>query len=505
MDGIPNELNNLICNNITKICDLRNISKTSKYFQNLCKNKITNMENYYKEKYNNLSFMKYFGHHTKEKFTIEIILDGYYGLLSDKYYKNNQIICSMCAFVGNLKLLEYSMAKSCPYDNYIIKCAAYGGQLEILECLHKDFGAIDSMNCHRNTNCISNVYDYVLFNACCNDKVNVLDWVKLKINDGCKLDYSHYKAITRFNSLNIVLWMINNNVINEDFIKLIIKNDNTIILQLLYDNKIPINQNSYKDAIKYGSYNVLKWLKYNKFEIGNDIFLFTIQGDNPDMLRWCDDNNIGIDSQNIYKICIDKGYFNSFKWLYDNGKPISENIYNHFNNTTNTEIVELCIVNKVIRIPQLYNRAIGNNFCNLLKIILKHNTEKLSYTLTNTNLDNNCSDILKSYDLVDVYFDPYLFDKTTSVIQHILKYQIVQPKFHVYIMNKKVFKENHEGNCNKIVTIDDKCVVKSENLDCKNKCWFYFFGLWHNNVYNNKYCKDCIDNCDIHRIFLEKL
>ena len=55
-------------------------------------------------------------------------------LLNDKYYVlNNEMICPLFAFCGQLKLLQYAHSKGYNITTYAIKCAAYAGHVHILE------------------------------------------------------------------------------------------------------------------------------------------------------------------------------------------------------------------------------------------------------------------------------------------------------------------------------------------------------------------------------------
>src|ERR1700753_745435 len=100
MEGLLEELNYVVVNQITKFTDNRIMLQTCKYYNKLCNDKLSQLTEYYKNKYKDLSFTKYFDSESKiELFTLELVLDSYEDKIPECYYNyHNKIICAMLSF-----------------------------------------------------------------------------------------------------------------------------------------------------------------------------------------------------------------------------------------------------------------------------------------------------------------------------------------------------------------------------------------------------------------------
>lgn len=356
---IHGEISKFLC-----ITDLRNLSRTCTLFNKIYGSKIENTEKYYFNKYNNMKFMAHFYDYCIEKFTVEIILDGYYHLLSDKYYaSNNTIICAMLAFTGKLDLLEYAIEKSCPLDVYMSKCASYNGHVQILTFLH-----------NKNVNLICQ--SGVTYNATLMEQIKVFEWLKKH----------YYNAINSFvqysvliGSVKMLQYHLNNGCAFDDKIsKWAVERNNLNILQFLLDNKLYIDKHLYVFATQYERLHILSWLKVNGFVmVYETIIREAIINKHTNILDWCLENNIEINiNVNICQCSVLWWSIDVLNWAHKHGYEFDNNIWitvingSHMN-TKSLDILQWAIDKNLITYDTIYNYAENGNNKYVIEWILK--------------------------------------------------------------------------------------------------------------------------------------
>lgn len=495
MDTLLKEIYDMICNNISKICDLRNISRTCKYFNNICIPKIKNLENEYIIKYDDMGFCKYLKIFCNKKFIIEIILDGYYNFLKDEYY-NNKIMCDMLSLVGNFELLQYVVSKGCEYDEYTIKCASYGGHINILEYFYNlDKKQFYYSECHDN--------------ACYSNKTNVLDWLKSK--NYAFISNNFVPAIKR-NSLDVIQWMVDNNIeFTDNCISWIIYYDNTEMLKLLGDRCKLMQNKICMYAINFAATNVLQMLQNNNVNITNNNYkICSIKYDSPNKLQWCISNGVSINTDKLCSDLIKNNMINNFIWLYNiDNCDIGDDVYKYYEPTCDLQIMEFCLEKSICNVDNMFNYIINKDYDELLKLFLKYIKKKLNYIHSTSS--SKCFEILKNYDNIDMYITSYgMHNFEISEIDNLMKFPFLCRKMHIHIINKKIKIERYEHDYfhNKIITIDNFGNILSDDLLCDNKCWIYFSIMkdcHHNNsdkyANNIEYCKN--NMCGIHKPYLQ--
>src|SRR5579863_5409443 len=111
MDTLNQDIFNLIhYTYIGAITDVRTLSRVNTSYYVFFVNRIGELKDIYWKKYRSLSFSYELEKTSILKFTIELILDGYYHLIPDRYYNpDNVIMCPMLAFAGNLEKLLFAV------------------------------------------------------------------------------------------------------------------------------------------------------------------------------------------------------------------------------------------------------------------------------------------------------------------------------------------------------------------------------------------------------------
>lgn len=495
------EIDNIICDNITKITDLRNMLMTCKQMHHICNNKILELENQYINKYSKFSFKMHLFDYSKEKFTIEIILDNYFHLLHDDFYNNNKIIRQMLALVGNYELFKYSYEKriDLSYDeiSYMYSCIGYGGNIDILNFMY-------------GNHAIGMYTETIIRNAICGDKPDILDWMKTKNYD---IEYAMFNNVTSNNSINIVKWMINNNITISDKIKHeIAKCDAMEILKILLYNKIELYNNFENDVLSNNSINILKYLIQNKL-LSNEgkfdrIIFDRIINDNTEILQLCYDNNIVINYNRLFDYIIVNDYINVFRMILNYGYKLSQKNYENVIWHNNIRILEICIEYKTITYEEIYNMLISKYVSNvLLEWIIKYYKPKDKIIYNNHNFSDSYVRILLDNDIL-VFKDNYVnyLSYQKMFIKKMFNEELVKLKFHVIIDVDKIKTRFHydDNIDNILVYIDEQCNVTKSDIVCNFNCWFYFLVIGNNKNQNViRYCKKNICKCDIHSKYVK--
>ncbi len=449
MDTLLPELSEKIRDSVIRITDIRNLSRVNKKYNDLCKDRITDLEIFYKKKYDGLFLIKHLMASPLEKYTIEIILDGCYSLLTEKYYGDNPVICNMFAFVGNLELLKYAYSKSCPIDRTLYSCAAYIGHVDMLQWIVVNT-KLEPTQHSLETNVVVGGH------------VNVLDWMllhKMEINSAvicgnlgkyghlCILEWlkfhkyeiksSMFGVAARYGHLPFIIWGYENNYISKGSFYVdslecdslgnsAARNGHVHILDwaLKHNYDIKFDDYDYKLIIKRKYINVLQWLYEHNFTFPDKIYEYIVRYDQISVLQWANDHG--------YKIS-DSIYTSEFRY--------GKNVLNY--------IIKNISITKPITIN--YNQ---NEFTTI-ELIIKY--EKL-------NEDKQMRiDVLRlDFGAIELIIDKYFTTKK---------------QFH-FIINKETItlkKYGDEDDCDnqQIIYLKNDGTIQTCGFGCNDKCWWY--------------------------------
>ncbi len=495
MDELPDELFDLICFNLTCITDVRCLSMVCKKYNLKCQTQIIDMEMFYKKKYKGIDLIKYLDKYSIEKFTIEIVLDNYCNLLTDKYYtENNEVICSVLALCGKFELLKYANSKSCQIINYATSCAAYNGHVDILDWIFK------------NTNFEIN-YVYVCSNASRNGHVNVLEWLNQNslhistetcerdsINNGhinilqwllqhnlmVETKISSYAAC--YGKVNILQWARDNKLIqNNSFCSFAASNNHINVLQWAKDNKYSMEDINYLSIIQSGHIDVITWLYNNGYTINDNICGMAIKYGHIDILQWAINHNYKCD--NLVNFAIECNSINILQWTLRNNYKIDENIYENAVLAYNYDIIKWTIKNNLPTKPMSINVTVNNH--DTIHLLLKHN-------LLIVDVDN-CMGLLT------------INKNTIQLIGS--KYFKIKKQYHIIIKNNTIKHEKYgeKNDCNnqKIVCYDSDGNIDICDCNCNHDCWWYFMMYCLNENHDIKsLAREKIYDCDKHKKYL---
>lgn len=498
-----------ICINIKLITDLRNMARTCKHINKICKKLIKNKEKEYLKTYMRVDFKNNLVTYSIEKFTIEYILDGYGDLLDDKYYSvNNKMICPLFSFVGNVELYKYAISKLCPHSNYAISCAAYNGHVDMLNLLVCDMYDEE-------------IFKKIAYNAALNNKPHIYDWLVSKNYVGL---YDNYSLITGNNSIDIFKWLIDNNYdIDIHWIDNIINYDNVDMLKLYVHKKQKLfNPNNYVSNINGGSIKVLKYFKDNNFNFNYDeIKIENLKGDYADQLQWCYDNKIKF-GNNLVKIVTQNCYYECVIWFHERKYEICiDDMFKRsaFFNTTSTKmdvikLIEYFIHNNLLTYEATYKKSLNYNDSYVLEWILKKYTHNNNIIV----LDEIKSHFYDTTKTLGILFDYGILDNSwllkgdnyynlLFLSKKIIKKVVMQP------VTKRNHIEIYINKNNGFVTLynsknkDDTIRVnwkEHNNIQydflCDNKCWIYLYVMAINKKCKVKqYAKKNICMCAYHK------
>ncbi len=486
------ELHNIICDHITTITDLRNMSRTCKQLNDICKPKIINMENYYIEKYKDVDFVEFFKEHTIKKFTTELILDNCEHLLKDEYFdNNNDIIISISAFVGNLELIKYAKSKGCLTSGYAYSCASYSGHVNILEWFYENDNSMLESDYFA---------EFITRNACIGNNLNVIKWLLgYKV---IKLEH-YYNEICEYNAIKIFKFMMDEELIDEKLVDTIISYDNTILFQILLDNNWNISNDNYKKVIKNGSFNILKLITPNKYKIDENVMIEKINNDDIKILQLCIEYNISIGNK-TYEYIFRNNYIDCFTWLYENGYKFTKYEYDYIIDCCSKKIITFCIDKQLLNIEYIYDMVYESDNYSVMVFLLENYNITKKIMLNHNNTYKCVYRLLGDHDLI-IFVDNYFRQVTCNnvkAIENVKNNIITKPKYYILFENNKIKIRivECENYVSKIIFVDNLGNVTTDDLDCDNDCWYYFL------VYNDNphiqiinYCKDKINGCNKHK------
>ncbi len=482
MNSLLDELFDLICFNLICITDLRNLSRVCKKYNLKCQKYIIKLETQYKQKYKELGLVKYFNEYCIEKFTNEIVLDGYYNLLSEKYYiDTNNVICDVLALCGNIELMKHAYSKLCPITDYTLCCAAFGGHEDIMKWIYvntpvntkpenicKNASSNGKINILKflfdNNGMDNNAYDTCNTYAASYAQIDVLEWL-LKIG---KIDNTRIcSSASSYGHLNILLWLIEKKLTIDYTIVTInaTHGDHLHIIEWTQKQNNTIDVDNINGKIGgFGSIKILQWLFDNNYKINSDLICKSaIEHDNVICLQWLYDNNYKLKNNSLQK-SIKYSSSNVFEWLCK---------HNH-------KLYDLIL-----------NDILNNDSAIILGWLLKNNYNVDDYFYVNS------VDLYKG-NIINLMFENQ-FD---------IKYIKFRKQYH-FSITQNIIKRlcyGDENNCDKqkLIHINNNGNVDICNFNCGNNCWLYFLmhcRCLHENYINLATIK--INECPQHKKYIQ--
>lgn len=498
---LPIELFPGIRDNLTCITDVRNLSRTCKPYNKLCKRRVHILKKQYAVKYCDFKFVSHLNRRsiTVEKFTVEIILDGYVDLLPEKYYNaKNSMMCSVLAFRGYFKLLKIAYKKLCPLTNYTFNCATHNGNLNILKWIILHNNEIYCEGIYQNASRQNHIHilqwmlthghkpnKQILYDeAVSKGNVDVLQWMldnKYSLeNESILCDGAYY------GNINIIKWGIYCGFKNDkNFCDHAAKGGSCNVLDwaLRYNHAIDY-ESIFNKAIKYNKVKVLQWLLKHKYEINYEkICDVAIKNNRMEMFEWA--LKTGYKIPNSFSSVInDNNAVKFLQWMVDNNCEIDPNILENAITTKNTSIIEWMISNKLITNPIVL--PILPKYKSTIELLLQHNLFAID-TDIHVKLLNNKISIPKDY------------SKT---------YLQTKKQYHFIIENDKIkkFEYGKSMKCTKqkIIYFGPDGEISACNFDCDNHCWWDFLAYC---IYSpdKKIIRKNINKCDLHKKFSKYL
>jgi hypothetical protein len=263
------------------ISDKRNFLRTCKTYHQLH----ILMKKYENEFRKMINEIDYLGTKIKtlegiEKYTLEIIYDGYANLLPKRYIiKENKILYEYGRIyynsaVKNFKaIIEILLRCNKRYENFIIFGAAYEGNIELLEWVHEngcrsnyliyhyaiDNGQLETIKwAHKKGYIWGN---FICARAAKGGYLEIIKWLR---ENGCKWDHYTCQRAAKYGHLEVLKWVRENGCKWDDYTcAAAAQNGNLEILKWLRENGCPWDNETYERAVKNGNIDILKWLREN--------------------------------------------------------------------------------------------------------------------------------------------------------------------------------------------------------------------------------------------------
>jgi hypothetical protein len=465
-------------------------------FQKICATYITHLEKEYQTKYSHLTFVKYLRLPDDiRKYTVEIILDEYYDLLSKNYFTSeNDIICSMLAFKGNFSLLKFANKSECPIDKYTIRCASYSGHLDILDWLLVNLPKTE-------------YEESVRHNAVIGSQVGVLEWLHAKT----QINFSELESEAITNGRIVILeWMIKNNLV-IDFSK------------------------CFKDGAKFGYVHLLQWAHDQGSKPSSQSYIHTaIEHNHPKILQWAFDHNYIMETPR-WEVARKTDVLN---WALDHGYILDDSFYAHVVRLNKSEFLQWAFDrdNKYKLYDGWSTDAVQNGCLKILdwakdhgyeldnslgELAVRHyRTNTLGWLIENkiitepiaVNVENENKDLailLFQKNLLKIGAKSYLKLIELGVIglEAIQEEYFTTRKQYHFIIGEKTnhrIKYGDSDDCTnqKIIYYNQYGYPITDDFNCGLKCWFYFWLFDQMGDYN---IFRPIYQCKVHQKYVEKL
>jgi hypothetical protein len=470
MDTLPNDVLGYLFSHIRYITDARNLSKVCPLYNQLLSQHVDHLEKEYKFRYADLKFVEWWDlpDGTKEKYTVEIILDGYCHLIPEYYYSPyNKIIFPMLAFGGNFELLKVAHQKGCEWDQYAVRCASYSGHLDILEWL-------------LNNRWIKKHEGDIYLNVVIVPQLKILDWLntKIEINSG-KLQNN---AMSR-GQISVLEWMESHGFRIEvpECYRIGTQSGHVHLLQWAKDRNIEPEESFYNEAVTFGHPNILDWALENGYLKEIPQWDWAIENEHTNVLDWALDHDYVLDDS-FYAKVIKADSTEILKWAIKRGFELTKSWRDLAISSQKVDIINWMIEAKMITEP----------------IILP--ITYLTTSVADLLLEQNLLQIDSLTYLGLIRFGHISLDNINE------EYFVTKPQYHFVICNTQILymKYGSEDNCfnQKITCCDNKGNYDIDDFKCGHKCWWYF---WLFSQSNNRVFLGKIGNCDIHQKYVLQL
>jgi hypothetical protein len=496
MNLLP-ELHIKIAEFIAHITDLRLLSRTCQTFYAIGTELIPQLERAYREKYKKLDFSRFI--HTNsslEKYTIELVLDGYEEVIPYIYYTyKNKVIFNMLAFCGNLELLKVAKNSDCPMPDYALFCASYNGHLDILKWIYsattvRKINFVVKGACQQGH---PEILDWMTTTRYCTlsggilkkgvkyGHISIVEWAykQYKICDGVSADI--FNTASKYGQTHLLQWALDHafNPSNA-FYQWAIKRGHVGVLQWALDHYYLSETPLWKRAVKKEQTLILQWALDHRYQIGDEIYIKAVRHDKIKILQWAHDRQQKIYSS-FLKNAVDFGSIKVLQWAKDNNYEFDADL-------------ALYAINNNLRNPSEWFLKAGL-VINPVSINLTTNTHKMVKLLLHYNLlvlDPITSMKILSFRLVPIEF----------LEDHI----VPKKQYHFTITDKKIkrIRYGNDMNCTeqKIIWIESNGNVSTCDFKNECKCWWYFYlplSRAYGSEDNNYNIGQKINECEIHR------
>ncbi|HSW76433.1 MAG TPA: hypothetical protein VLG50_05285 [Candidatus Saccharimonadales bacterium] len=269
MDDLILDVKRLIINQIKYITTVRQLSRTSKSWYSLCREPILRLEKIYCDQYKGLEFTAFLKEYSKEKFTIELILDDEKHLMPTYYRQNNNMLYPLFAFKGDMD--EFKNVNKSDICNYTFSCCAYNGHLELFKLIKHD-----GLNLK---------YD-LCFNASVYPHDHFLDY--LRENNLINME-AIVSNICRYNHVHLLYWIHKHNLFfSSSLINMIIKyNGNTNLFNVFIDlHPHNLDNSHFNECIRENYVDGVQWCHDHHLIPDEDAWHHAIRLDYIDIVKW---------------------------------------------------------------------------------------------------------------------------------------------------------------------------------------------------------------------------
>ena len=258
------------------ISDKRNLIRCNKEL-NIKKNLMSNYENEFMAKIKK-TYQYYLPTEIRlvEKYTIEILYDGYEHLIPKTYICKQNKLCNetgfmyfYCSVMKNLELLKNLLHFNFRHSIYVSYGAAFNGDLEVLKWARENGYNWDSWTC---------------CSAAQNGHLEVLKWAR---ENGCDWNSSTCAWAAENGHLEILKWARENGCNwNSSTCSNAAENGHLEVLKWARENGCKWDSNTCSWAAQNGHLEVLKWARENGCKWNSSTSSFAALNGHLEVLKW---------------------------------------------------------------------------------------------------------------------------------------------------------------------------------------------------------------------------